>query len=67
MCQNDTKLIIIGAHVEDSSEDENVTRLHRTQNKKSPLYTETKFKMLHSKKKVLSLAILSGYLSSVAN
>jgi hypothetical protein len=51
MCQNYTKLIIIGAHIEDPSEDENVTRLHRTQNKNSPFYTETKFKILYSKKK----------------
>jgi len=58
MCQNDTKLIIIGAHIEDPSEDENVARLHRTQNKESPFYTETKIKILYIKRSFIFSQII---------
>jgi len=70
MRQNEAKLIIIGALIEDPSEDENVTRLHRTQNKKSPLYTETTCKILYSKKcfifsQIIRISQLTGKLTKV--
>ena len=59
MWQNNAKLIIIGAHIKDPSEDENVTSLQRTQNKKSPFYKETICKILHSKKRFICSQIIT--------
>ena len=60
MRQNDAKLIIIGALIEDPSEDENVTRLHRTKRVHSMQKQHAKY---YTVKYVVSLARLSGYLS----